>query len=245
MVRLGREPDLELFPELVPERPEFLLREAAYRESGRGELAALERRIGERHAGAAEMLYLGLQHLQRGEYERAVRWGSELVRERPCPAAYRVAYPKAFEDSVLEYARMYEVDPYLVWAVMREESRFQPQVVSWAGAVGLMQIMPGTGRDIAGRLGDSFDVADLRDAETNLRYGTWYLGRMLDEYGTVDAALAAYNAGGGNAARWLDSPLGSDPSTFPTAVTFRETRLYITRVADSRAIYDWLYTDGE
>ncbi|MFP4200590.1 MAG: transglycosylase SLT domain-containing protein [Clostridia bacterium] len=245
MIRLGREPTFELFPELVPERPDFLLREEVYQQSGRVELASLERRIGERHVGASGMLYLGLEYLQRGEYERAVRWGSELVRERPCPAAYRVAYPRAFEGAVRQYADRHGLDPHLVWAVMREESRFQPQVVSWAGAVGLMQIMPGTGRDIAARLGDSFDAADLRDPETNLRYGTWYLARMLDEYGTVDVALAAYNAGGGNASRWLDSPLGSDPSTFPTAVTFRETRLYITRVADSRAIYDWLYKNEE
>jgi len=243
MTRLGLEPRWDLAPELVPVQPEFLLRVDAYRDSGRDDLADLEVAIGESRIDAPGKLFLGLRYLENGEYERAVRWGSSLLRERPCPAAYRLAYPRAYRDLVAAAAGEFGVEPELIWAVMREESRFQHHVASWAGAMGLMQVMPETGREIARALGEPYEVNDLLDPETSIRYGSWYLRRMLDQFVTQDAALAAYNAGPGNAHRWLGTPLGSDPLTFPTAVTFRETRLYITRVGDSRVIYDWLYAE--
>ena len=241
MHRLDLEPHFSLRAELIPRVPDFLDRQEAYTDSGRYELAEIERRIGERLIDPGGKLYLALRHLEAGEYERAVRWGSSLVADRPCPAAYRTSFPRAFESLVMEAAAEFSVDPHLIWAVMREESRFRPAVSSWAGAMGLMQVMPDTGREIARNLGEVFDVEDLLDPETNIRFGAYYLRRMLDQYHTSDAALAAYNAGPGNAARWLGSPLGTDPDTFPTAVTFRETRLYITRVMDSKITYDWLY----
>ncbi len=244
MRRLGLEPRFDIRPELVAEKPEYLVRVEAYRESGRTELAELERRIGEDRVGAVGKLYLAERHLEAGEYERAVRWGSALVAARPCPAAYRLSYPRAFRPMVEAASREFDVPEHLLYAVMREESRFRAAVTSWAGAMGLMQVMPDTGREIARRLGEPFEPDDLFQPETSIRFGAWYLREMLDRFGTVDAALAAYNAGPGNAARWLQSPLGLDADTFPTAITFRETRLYVTRVQDSRIIYDWLYGDA-
>ncbi len=243
MQRLGRDPEWALSSAIEPEEPKFWARRRAYEKTERHEMAALETRIGEDQVDPSGKAFLAEYYLDSGHYERSVRWGADLLYERPCPIAYRLAYPTAYRELVLDAADEFGVDPHLIWAVMREESRFQPEVVSWAGAVGLMQVMPDTGAQIARELDQSFDPDVLKDPHTSIRFGTYYLNRMLEQFETQDAALAAYNAGPGNAARWLDTPLGESSLTFPTAVTFRETRLYITRVRDSQIIYEWLDPD--
>lgn len=126
------------------------------------------------------------------------------------------------------------VDPFLVAAVIREESTFNPGAVSRTGAVGLMQIMPSTGRYIAERLGrKDFKRDDLLDPETNIRFGAWYLGhlaRMFD--GRVVPTVAGYNAGPGAASRWLES-LPADTDVFIESIPYPETRAYAKRVLSS------------
>ncbi len=243
--RLGKEPRWSAAPKISPAKPDFLGRAEAYRQSGRGDLAELEMAIGEKLATPAERLYLGEWYLQEGHYYWGVRQGIQLLEKHPSREAYELAYPKPFEPLVAEAAEDYLVDPFLLLAVMREESRFQPEVVSWAGAVGLMQIMPSTGEEIARRKGfDDFVVDDLLDPETSIRFGAWYLRSRLNNFeNDLDKALAAYNAGAGNARRWSRSHLGEEPGGFPTAITYRETREYITRVRDSYLTYRWLYGD--
>ena len=116
----------------------------------------------------------------------------------------RTRYPLEYEHVIRAYAHERDLDPALVAAVIYAESRFDPNVRSSAGAVGLMQILPETGEFIARSTGGSdFIEADLRDPDINVRYGTWLLDYLRDRYdGDVATALAAYHAGPGNVDEW-------------------------------------------
>lgn len=124
--------------ELHPIAPDFLKRSEAYRKSGLEELAHLELSIGTRLASLTEKVALGEWYQEQGNYFTAVRLGIAAFRERPCPRTYRLAYPRPFLELVLQAAEDYRLDPYLLLAVMREESQFRPDAVSRAGARGLM-----------------------------------------------------------------------------------------------------------
>ena len=134
------------------------------------------------------------------------------------------------------------MNPHLIWAIIREESYYRADIISWAGAIGLMQIMPATGQDIASRLSMTIEDSDLTNPEINIEFGTFYIRAMLDMFSEdTDKALAAYNGGPGNVSRWSNSVLGTTKEDFPTAITFFETQEYITKVKNSYHIYKWLY----
>ncbi len=144
----------------------------------------------------------------------------------------RVLYPIAYGGQIASLAEEYDLDPALVAAVVRCESRFRSAVVSPRGAVGLMQIMPETGEWIADQLAlADFEVTQLTEPEINLRLGTWYLRVLLDRFGTVDDALAAYNAGPSHAERWADGP----------EIDFPETRAFVERVGANLPIYRFYF----
>jgi soluble lytic murein transglycosylase len=242
MKRLGREPSWQTVPNPEYETPDFLLRVDAFRGSGLDYPAGIELAIGTKNADAVEKIALAQWYLAQGQYFQAVRLGSSALADLPCRKAYELAYPRPFSDYVFREAEAFKLDPYLVWAVMREESHFRPEVASRAGALGLMQIMPATGRGIATGLRVDFTEKDLLTPELNIRFGAYYLRNSLNMFGgDTDKALAAYNGGGGNVRRWVNSKTGASDQGFPTAVAFFETREYITKVKNSYYIYKWLY----
>ncbi len=149
--------------------------------------------------------------------------GAVLVH-RTQPAWYtRMVYPLEYEAIVAGHARNYRLDPALLAAVIYQESKFDAGARSPSGAIGLMQLMPATAKGIALRTGGAkFRVADLYDPEINVRYGSWYLRHLLDKYGTVQRALAAYNGGQGNIDRGIE---------------YAETRAYVAHVLELRAVY--------
>ena len=152
-----------------------------------------------------------------------------VLREPLVRMGGRLLYPIPFRDTVVEAATKASVDPLLVVTVMREESGFSPTARSRAGAVGLMQLMPGTARWIAGRA--KVPLGDLQDPDTNIRLGTAYLGYLHRQFGDdVPRILAAYNGGEGNVARWKD-----------LSEAFPETRHYVQRGLATYAAYRWLY----
>ncbi len=142
---------------------------------------------------------------------------------KPAPYA-RLLYPLEYEAIVRGHARNYRLDPALLAAVIYEESRFDASARSPSGAIGLMQLLPETAKGIALRTGGTrFRVEDLGDPELNVRYGSWYLRHLLDRYdGSVEKALAAYNAGQGNVDRGIE---------------FEETRAYVRDVLATRDVY--------
>lgn len=141
-------------------------------------------------------------------------------------AAREISLPLRHEDIIRQQARAKGLDPALIAAVIYVESRFIPGRTSPAGAEGLMQITPETARDIARRSGGTqFTVEDLATPQINISYGSYLLRELLDRYGgDTAAALAAYNAGPGNADRWGGSSLEAQDIPFP------ETRAYVEKV---------------
>jgi soluble lytic murein transglycosylase len=141
--------------------------------------------------------------------------------------------PGAFREEVERAAALHGVDPDLLHAVMRVESVYDPRIISYAGAIGLMQIMPRTGRSIAHALGrDGFTVDELLDPATNVEFAAWYLASLLRRWdGRLPLAIASYNGGPHNVRRWLrdhspDMPLDA----FLERIGFDQTHRYVRRV---------------
>jgi len=150
------------------------------------------------------------------------------------PAWYaRLRYPLRYEQIVVGHAKNYRLAAPLLAAVIYQESKFDPNAKSAQGAIGLMQLLPGTAEGIASRTGGArFVVADLYDPELNVRYGAWYLRHLLDKYGDERTALAAYNAGQGQVDEWRSNGEG---------IVFAETRAYVARVERLKRIYARAY----
>lgn len=147
-------------------------------------------------------------------------------------AIQELTLPLRHEDVIRQQSREKGVDAALIAAVIYSESKFNDSTSS-AGARGLMQITPAAANEIE-RLsgGTTFDLEDLGDPEINIRYGTFLLRELLDRYdGDVAAALAAYNAGPGNADEWGGSDLEVEGITFP------ETRAYVEEVLEKQRTY--------
>jgi len=186
--------------------------------------------------------------IERGLTIEGIGLGWEL-RGRGLPwsrALLEVIYPFPHRDMVVRAARDRGLDPILVAALIRQESAFNATIVSSAGAVGLMQVMPATGRQLAGSEGPrDFSSASLRSPEINVHLGTRFLDDMLERYGgELPLVLSAYNAGPTRANRWRNFPEADDPLRFTERIPFAETRDYVKQVTRNRAIYGALYGDS-
>jgi soluble lytic murein transglycosylase len=149
--------------------------------------------------------------------------------------AWDAAYPRAFEPAVTEAAQITRIGPELIWAVMRQESAFDPEVVSYADAIGLMQLMPATAAVVARRTGTSYARNVLFDATTNVRLGAAYLSELDRRYG-VPLCFSAYNAGEHRVEEWLARG-ETDLDRFVEQIPFTQTRNYTRRVTASLAHY--------
>lgn len=240
--RLGLE---LIWPERVQTpygKPEFVTRMEHWRQTGRNEAADIEWEVGLRFVTQVDRLGLGAWYQEEGELYKSVIWGLRAIREAPEADGFLLAYPRAFADEVAAAAAEFDLEPELLWAVMREESFFQHEILSAAGAVGLMQVMPATGKEIAASLKTTFAVEDLKVPAVSIRFGAYYLRAMLNRFGgDYDRALAAYNGGAGNVNKWLKSGLMIDKLDFPYVIGFHETREYISKVMNSYHTYRWLY----
>jgi soluble lytic murein transglycosylase len=156
----------------------------------------------------------------------------------------RLAFPDAYGAAVRAAAAAQGLPPALLFALVRQESRFEPAVRSTAGAIGLTQVMPDTGQHLADRLGlTDFVVDDLSRPEVSLRLGAAFLRDLLANYdGQAEPALAGYNGGPGNAGRWW-SAAGGDPDLLVERIDFPETASYVRKVLEQRAAYERLYPD--
>ena len=153
------------------------------------------------------------------------------------------AFPLAWREALQTSSVATGLDPFLVSALIRQESEWDPRARSRAGAYGIMQVMPPTGRQLSRQLGiRPFRTARLFEPELNLRLGTHHLSRLLDSYeGRQDAALAAYNAGKTRSDLWLSWWGGRDPVEFTESIPFTETRGYVQSVLRNADLYRRLY----
>ena len=177
----------------------------------------------------------------RAAYPDLVRSASPTLPRRHSEALYPV---DRWED-IRAAALRRSLDPWLICAVILQESAFNPLAVSKAGALGLMQILPDTGRDLARELDEgAWDRQRLLDPRLNVLFGTVYLSELIDRYdGRVEPALAAYNAGASRADRWWPAS-GRDPERFVEDIPFIETRLYVKRILSQWWMYRVLYEKG-
>lgn len=159
------------------------------------------------------------------------------------PLFWRLVFPIPYKQAVWAAAEEFGVDPYLVVAIMRVESGFNPRAHSAKGAMGLMQLMPETGRWAADELGISDFSADmLYQTDINIRLGTWYLARLLQEFeGDLVIALAAYNGGSGNVRQWLENSTWSGHEHTLEDIPFTETREYVWKVLRNYRAYRDIY----
>jgi soluble lytic murein transglycosylase len=159
--------------------------------------------------------------------------GVVYVQETQPPWYERLRYPLSYEQIVRGHAENYDLDPALLAAVIYRESKFDAGARSSSGAIGLMQLLPETAKGIALHTGGSrFVVSDLYNPEINVRYGAFYLRRLLTKYGDTKLALAAYNAGQANVDSWRAEGKG---------IVFPETREYVDSVLETRDIYAEAY----
>ena len=157
------------------------------------------------------------------------------------PAALKQYFKLDFQEWIVSYSEENDLDPFLVCSVIFCESGFDPNAVSRAGARGLMQVMPGTGQEIAELLHESFDQDQLFDPETSIRYGTFYLGLQMQRFDMNPAAvLAAYNAGPHRAEQWI-AEYGFDSRNHIAYIPFKETDKYVDKVLMIREVYEVLY----
>lgn len=156
---------------------------------------------------------------------------------------WELAYPRPFEETVQRFAEERGLDPWLIYAVMREESGFQPRIESWANARGLMQLMIGTANDMARLTGrGSVSSRQLFEPEINIELGSMFLRRLGERFQSHPACMiAGYNGGAGNVNNWLREDGGLPVDRWVEAIPYAQTRHYVKRVAMSWWIYHWLY----
>ncbi len=149
-------------------------------------------------------------------------------------------HPRAYAELVERAARKHGVDPNLLFAVMRVESIYNRRIISTAGAIGLMQIMPHTGRRIATKLGvSSFEPSDLLDPALNVEFSAWYLASLLKRFDNrLPLAIASYNGGPHNVRLWMrGSPKNMPLDAFLERIPFSQTHRYVRRVLTHYAAY--------
>lgn len=153
---------------------------------------------------------------------------------------FKSMYPLRYEDEIAASAATHGVDPYLVAAVIRSESSWDPEASSHQGARGLMQLMPETAQDMVAKGlvdGKRYSYENLEDPTVNIEYGCAYLSYLLTYFnGATDRAIAAYNAGMGNVDGWA-----KQDKLLHNAITFPETQAYLVRVNMAKARYQELY----
>src|SRR5574341_211152 len=241
----GADPALPSTPGYNGALPDVLAAKvAALEQVGLDDFALRELRMAASFERRAEVVAAAAQGLaDRGEIAEAYQIATAMLARNPRRplAVWRLAYPKPYADLVTAAAQKADVDPLLVWAVMRQESEFDPEALSFANAQGLMQITPITRDSIAEQLGEAIASDSMFDPEANIRYGTTYLGSLIRGFdGDIELAVMAYNGGPGSVLGWLEDPRFDNRDDRYRWIGFGETREYLMRVMLNYAIYQKL-----
>ena len=157
----------------------------------------------------------------------------------------KILYPKTYSEIISVYAEEYDVEENLIYAVIKAESNFNSEAVSNRDAIGLMQIVKETAIDVAKKNNIDIDTENIEeeilDIDNNVNIGTKYLSTLLTQYGNIEVALAAYNAGIGTVNNWIDKQIiqadGSDIENIP----YKETNNYVRKILRDYSVYNELY----
>ena len=220
--------------------------------AGLDDLADSELRYGARHDGQPQLLAVEMARLAtaRNEPDQAIRLIKHyapgymtLPLDASTEALWRYAFPLPFWKPLALFAEQRGLDPYLLAGLIRQESEFNPKVISYANAYGLTQVLPSTGREISRRLKiRPFRASMLFTPEVNLNIGTYYLRNVLDSLqGKYEAALASYNAGKSRVVKWMGWNDFREPAEFVESIPFTQTRDYVQSVMRNADVYRRLY----
>ena len=157
----------------------------------------------------------------------------------------KMLYPKTYSEIISVYAEEYDVEENLIYALIKAESNFESQAVSNRDAIGLMQIVEETAVDVAKKNNIEINTENIEeeilDIDNNINIGTKYLSTLLTQYGNIEVALAAYNAGIGTVNNWIEKQViqadGSDIENIP----YKETNNYVRKILRDYRIYNELY----
>ena len=214
---------------------------------------------------ARELFLVGLESRGRSEWDAAIdeysaaekmqaavlanRWGwhSRAIATAASAGAYddlSLRYPLPYQDSFLQHSKHVNIPSTWAYGIARSESLFMPDIRSSAGAIGLMQLMPATGRDVARQIKLPFSgLHTLTNPVDNIRLGTTYLARMSERFGGNRVlATAAYNAGPHRVDQWIPEDDALDARIWIENIPYNETRKYVRRVLAAEAIFHWRLT---
>ncbi len=230
--RRGLEPQ-QLSPDVLPLYERFtILMELGMKDDAVGELVRMSNRVTKPDV----LIFLCRMMQAAGAYKRSMTMVSRFSDERGLKWSNGtdtadILYPLAYWQTVSEISDLYTLDPFILLAVMREESRFDPNARSIAGALGLMQIMPHTADSLNKHLKmDIDDASDIYNVRTNITVGAYYLNSLLKEFGSLPLALAAYNAGHDRVREWVKEGKYRSHDEFIEDIPYDETKTYVKRV---------------
>jgi soluble lytic murein transglycosylase len=220
--------------------------------AGLDDLADSELRFGARADGQPQLMAMELADLaaRRDAPDQGIRYikhyapGYLSMSIDAAPDKFwRLAFPLPYRQSLEEYSKEHSLDPFLVAALIRQESEFNAKAVSRASARGLTQVMPATGRELGRKLRiPKYQTAMLFSPDTNLKIGTYYLKTLSDQLqGKWEATLASYNAGKSRVVSWLAASNFHEPAEFVESIPFNETRNYVQSIIRNAEVYRRLY----
>jgi soluble lytic murein transglycosylase len=221
--------------------------------TGLDDLAENELKFGARNDSEPQNVYaleLAKMATKRNSPEMAVRYIKSfapgytyMALDEAPPIFWQMAFPIPFRGAIDKYSRDQGLDPFLIAALIRQESEFDVKVISYANAYGLMQLLPATGRQLARHFGiKRLNAASLLTADRNIQLGTYFFRNLMNSYGgQPEIALASYNAGPGRANLWRTWGPFREPAEFIETVPFHQTRGYIQFVLRNADVYRRLY----
>lgn len=254
----GARLDLNLVPDVLPEantkikpRPEaeFLL---GFTDYGAVNLALPYIREYENSLSIPELRLLAQALAKSGRTDQSLNLISRYMEREdfePTRQDFILYYPRPFNDLIEKYADLAGINPAMLFALVRTESFFMPGAVSRSGAVGLTQLMPDTAADMAARIARrpgqqdyrTENGIDLKNPETNIHIGSFYLNYLIETMGSPVSAIIAYNGGMGRARRWQAAGKELPEDLLLETVDIQETREFGRRVTAAAAVYGYLY----
>jgi soluble lytic murein transglycosylase len=217
------------------------LNELQYAQQTWGDSAAIQATLGLVHSRLGD-LRRGINAIKRAYPQYMAAGGERLPEEMQ-----KVLFPVAHWDLIRKHSTARGLDPYLMAALVAQESTFDPAIRSSANAVGLMQVLPSTGRRYARRAGiGRFRPSMLTNPEINVRLGTTIFADKLKQFGSVYLTLASYNAGPSAVNRWIEERrgLGLEQDEFIDDIPYPETQGYVKKIVGTAEDYRRLYGDG-
>ncbi|WP_353684912.1 transglycosylase SLT domain-containing protein [Thermodesulfovibrio sp. 3907-1M] len=208
---------------ILPRRVDILVR-AGFKKEAIGELKALLKE----NSSLKNIPLISKILYELGDYSTSVRLISKIPDKFNFP---ELLYPQVYRDTVLNASRKININPYLLFAIMREESRFDSFAQSPAGAIGLMQLMPETAKKEGKKMGIVIKKdSEIFDPGKNILIGSFYLKNLIEEFGNPVMAVAAYNAGEKAVQAWLKENSYKDIDEFMEDIPYAETKVYVQRV---------------